>query len=99
MAARWRSVHAVSVTNKTGMATAQQYAYKRASEVCHGRGFDVLDGNASTEDKPYAYTITQGATAGTAQANCSPDGLGGSTCYGTYGHPAPRDARGASRGA
>ncbi len=57
----------VKVTNRTGMGTAKEYAYRRASEVCGVAGFDILDGSADTEQRYIGVAQTQG----TAQGSCT----------------------------
>lgn len=62
----------VKVTNRTGMGTAKEYAYRRASEVCGAAGFDILDGSADTEQRYVGYAQTQG----TAQGTCNGTAIG-----------------------
>jgi hypothetical protein len=66
-----RFMMVVKVTNRTGMGTAKEYAFRRAAEVCGAAGFDILDGDAQTEQRYVEYAQTQGTAQGTYTGNAN----------------------------
>lgn len=96
----------VEVNEHTTFATARQYAFQRAAEVCRGRGFNILDSDGgSRASTGTVYTTQQIGNVNVETANNVGGGSdftlmyscnagsgagGGATGAGSYGAGVPR---------